>query len=77
MSSSGEDQKQHTKPSLTGNIPTSHEVAAYLMLTETTICKLAASGELPGFKVGKSWKFDQGEILERIAAAKQRGKNAE
>jgi excisionase family DNA binding protein len=73
MSSLGEDQKQ-PKQSLTDNILTAREVAAYLRLTETTVCKLAASGELPGFKIGKSWRFDRGEILGRIAAAKQKGK---
>ncbi|MCE5266212.1 MAG: helix-turn-helix domain-containing protein [Deltaproteobacteria bacterium] len=54
-------------------ILTAHEVAAYLRLTETTVCKLAAAGDLPGFKIGKSWRFERGEILGRIAAAKHRG----
>ena len=70
MSSLGENQKRQTKQSLPGNILTAHEVAEYLRLTETTICKLAASGELPGFKIGKSWRFAEGEVLGRIAAAK-------
>jgi excisionase family DNA binding protein len=76
MSSLGEDQKRQTNQSLTGNILTAHEVAAYLRLTETTVCKLAVSGELPGFKIGKSWRFDRDEILGRIAAAKQKGKES-
>jgi excisionase family DNA binding protein len=70
MGSFGEDKKRQAKPSFTGKILTAHEVAAYLRLTETTICKLASSGELPGFKIGKSWRFDRDEILGRIAAAK-------
>jgi excisionase family DNA binding protein len=52
------------------NILTAREVAAYLRLTETTVCKLAASGELPGFKIGKSWRFAESEIQGRIADAK-------
>jgi excisionase family DNA binding protein len=72
MSSLGEEQKRPIKHSLTGNILTAREVAAYLRLTETTVCKLAVSGELPGFKIGKSWRFDKDEILARIAAAKQK-----
>jgi excisionase family DNA binding protein len=74
VSSLGSDRKREAEGSLTDNILTAHEVAAYLRLTETTVCKLAASGELPGFKIGKSWRFDRGEILGRIAAAKQKGK---
>jgi excisionase family DNA binding protein len=76
MGALGEDQKRQTKQSLTDVILTAHEVAAYLRLTETTVCKLAASGELPGFKIGKSWRFDRGEILGRITAAKHKGKES-
>jgi len=61
---------------LAENILTARDVAAYLRLTEATICKLAASGGLPGFKIGKSWRFDRDEVLQRISAAKQNGKNA-
>jgi len=52
------------------------DVAAYLRLTEATICKLAASGDLPGFKIGKSWRFHSEEVLRRISAAKQNEKDA-
>jgi len=70
------DKKQQKRQDLTENILTARDVAAYLRLTETTICKLAASGELPGFKIGKSWRFDREEVLRRIAEAKYNGKNA-
>jgi excisionase family DNA binding protein len=76
MSPAGEGRKRRAEQSFTDNILTAREVAAYLRLTETTVCKLAASGELPGFKIGKSWRFDRGEILERIAAAKQHEKES-
>lgn len=72
MSLSGKNHKRQTEQSLTENILTVHEVAAYLRLTETTVCNLAASGELPGFKIGKSWRFDRDEVLERIARAKSK-----
>jgi excisionase family DNA binding protein len=75
MSSLGEDQERQARQSLGDGIITAREVAAYLRLTETTVCKLASSGDLPGFKIGKSWRFDKGEILERIAVAKQKGKS--
>ena len=74
MSSSSKDHKQQTKQSLTDNILTAREVAAYLRLTVTTVCNLAASGELPGFKIGKSWRFAEGEVLKRITAAKPKAK---
>jgi excisionase family DNA binding protein len=75
MTSLGEDRKRRTKQSLLENILTAREVAAYLRLTVTTVCKLAASGELPGFKIGKSWRFDRGEILEKIASATSKQTN--
>ena len=70
MGLSSKDHRQRTKQSLTDNILTAREVAAYLRLTVTTVCNLAASGELPGFKIGKSWRFAEREVLKRITAAK-------
>lgn len=43
-------------------ILTVREVAALLKINEKTAYKLAAKGEIPGFKVGGSWRFDRGEI---------------
>ena len=53
------------------NIVTAKEIAQYLKLTESTIYKLASTGELPGFRIGKSWRFDMDEILKRIKAEKE------
>jgi excisionase family DNA binding protein len=74
MSPLGEDQKPQARPLLTDSILTAREVASYLRLTVTTVCNLAASGELPGFKIGKSWRFAEGEVLKRITAAKPKAK---
>ncbi len=52
------------------NIVTAKEVGQYLKLTESTIYKLALIGELPGFKVGKSWRFDMDEIVKLINRVK-------
>lgn len=52
------------------NIVTAKEVGQYLKLTESTIYKLASTGEIPGFKVGKSWRFDMEEIIKTINSAK-------
>jgi excisionase family DNA binding protein len=53
------------------NIVTAKEIAQYLKLTESTIYKLASTGELPGFRIGKSWRFDMDEILKRIKDEKE------
>lgn len=53
-------------------ILTIKEVADYLKVNERTIYRLAASGELPGFKVGNSWRFKQSELEQYIAAQHNR-----
>lgn len=41
---------------------TIREVAEYLKITEKTAYRLAAARDLPGFKVGGSWRFRRSEI---------------
>ena len=53
------------------NIVTAKELGQYLRLTESTVYKLASEGEIPGFKIGKSWRFDMDEILKMIREAKE------
>jgi excisionase family DNA binding protein len=72
MTPSNKESKKQAKPPLAENILTAGEVAAYLRLTVTTVCKLAASGDLPGFKIGKSWRFDRDEVMKRIDEAKNK-----
>jgi excisionase family DNA binding protein len=43
-------------------ILTIHELSAYLKLNEKTAYRLTASGDIPGFKVGGSWRFRKSEI---------------
>ena len=60
------------------NIVTVKELASFLKLTEATIYKLVSSGELPGFKIGDSWRFDIEEVLKRIqevTTQREKGKN--
>jgi excisionase family DNA binding protein len=47
-------------------IATAKEVAEYLKLAESTVYNLAHSGNLSGFKIGNSWRFDLDEILRDI-----------
>jgi excisionase family DNA binding protein len=48
-------------------IATVREVAAFLRLKECTVYSLASQGKLPGFKLGKSWRFDMGRIKRLLA----------
>ena len=43
------------------------DVAELLKLSEKTIYRLAQRADLPGFKVGGSWRFRRGDI-DRWAA---------
>ena len=38
------------------------QLATYLKMAEKTLCRLAAEGAVPGFKVGGAWRFRNGEI---------------
>ena len=55
---------------MTDEILTLKEVAKYLKLAEKTAYRLAADGELPGFKVGGSWRFQKIDIQKWIAEQK-------
>jgi len=56
---------------------TAQELSKSLKLTEATIYKLASDGELPGFKIGDSWRFDMDEIIKLIRGAKKKTKNSQ
>jgi len=48
------------------DILTVKEVSEYLKLNEKTAYRLAAKGDIPGFKVGGSWRFRKSEIDQWI-----------
>ncbi|TPE46526.1 helix-turn-helix domain-containing protein [Amaricoccus solimangrovi] len=52
---------------MSSEIMTIREVAEYLKLNEKTAYRLAAEGEIPGFKVGGSWRFKRQDIERWIA----------
>lgn len=56
-------------------IITIREVAEYLKIKEKTAYALVARGEIPGFKVGGSWRFRKGE-LDRWIKEQERHKQA-
>lgn len=56
---------------MTDQILTLKEVAAYLKLAEKTAYKLTADGKLPVFKVGGSWRFkEKGSRNKKAKSAK-------
>lgn len=55
-------------------ILTAKELSQYLKLSESTIYKLASTGEIPAFKVGDSWRFELEEIQKMIRDSKKRGR---
>jgi len=57
-------------------IVTAKDVGEYLKLTESTIYKLASTGELPAFRIGKSWRFDMDEILKGIQIKKKESRSS-
>ncbi len=57
------------------NIVTAKEVGQYLKLSESTIYKLATNGEIPGFKIGDSWRFDMEDILKLIRDCRKESSN--
>ena len=55
-------------------IITAKELGQFLKLSESTIYKLASNGEIPGFKIGDSWRFEMEEIQKIILESKRKGK---
>jgi excisionase family DNA binding protein len=47
-------------------IPNAEEVAEYLRLPLSTVYKLVQDKKLPGFKVGKHWRFRREAFQEWI-----------
>jgi excisionase family DNA binding protein len=47
-------------------ILTVRQVSKLLKLHQRTIYKLAKSGMIPGWRVGKSWRFLKSEIMKRF-----------
>lgn len=43
---------------------TAEEAAALLKVSTKTLLRLARSGDLPGQKVGRAWRFVRGDLVE-------------
>ena len=55
---------------MTDDIMTIKELAEYLKLNEKTAYRLVSEGEIPGFKVGGSWRFRKSDIETWISEQK-------
>jgi excisionase family DNA binding protein len=55
---------------------TAKELAQFLKLSESTIYKLASNGEIPGLKIGDSWRFEQQDIERMIRSVKSGSRNS-
>jgi excisionase family DNA binding protein len=44
------------------NIVTVKELSKFLKISNSTIYKLASTGEIPAFRIGDSWRFDMDQI---------------
>ena len=51
-------------------IVTAREVGQYLKLSDSTVYKLATRGEIPGFKIGDSWRFDMDNVMDLVNKCK-------
>lgn len=52
-----------------GEILTLDEVALYLKAGKRTVYRLAQKGEIPGFKLGGTWRFRRSELDRWISAS--------
>ena len=43
---------------------TSEEAATLLRVSRKTLYRLAQNGELPGTKVGRSWRFHRADLID-------------
>ena len=49
-------------------IMTPSEVAALLKIHLKTVYKLAEKGVIPGNRIGRSWRFSRGDVLELVSS---------
>jgi excisionase family DNA binding protein len=51
-------------------ILTAKEIADYLRLKPVTVINLANGGDMPGFRIGKKWRFDMDDVAKKIECLK-------
>jgi excisionase family DNA binding protein len=58
------------------DVLTAEQLAELLQVDEKTVRTLAASGELPGRKLGRHWRFSRQAVLDWLAAGDSRKRSA-
>jgi len=54
-------------------LSTIKEIAEYLRLSESTVYQMAQKGEIPGIKIGGTWRFKMEEIENWLEKKRKRG----
>lgn len=57
---------------LDDQVLTSDEAAAYLRVSVKTLLRLVHRGELPGTKVGRSWRFHRADLESLVKQGSRR-----
>lgn len=58
-------------PGANNEFMTAEEIAEYMRLPQSTVYKLAQEGKLPGFKVGRHWRFRREAVMQWIREQEQ------
>ncbi len=48
---------------------TAGEVANYLRISKTTVCRWCNNGKLPAFRIGRGWRIQRGDLEQYIRLA--------
>lgn len=54
---------------------TIEETAKRLSLSEVTVARMFRDGDIPGYKIGGSWRIDRVDLENYIGEQKQKQKN--
>jgi excisionase family DNA binding protein len=68
----GRTSSQHSEP----DVLTIEQLAELLQVDEKTVRSLATSGELPGRKLGRHWRFSRQAVLDWLATPGQSRRRA-
>lgn len=68
------ENHKRTDAPMKDTVLTVRDVAEMLKLAEKTVYSLVADGEIPGFKVGGSWRFSRKELENWIEAQNRKAK---
>lgn len=53
------------------------EIASYLRVSETTVWRWCSSGQLPAFRIGRSWRVRRSDLESNILRARTVADHAE